>query len=456
MASTQGSSTKDLKRTLTRGNLFSMAVGQIIGAGVMVMSISALGMTGRSVNIAFVVAAIFTVFGAIPTIFFGSILRLRGGTYTQAALFCGDTFAGFYIVTYIMSNMSLAMYAIGFTSYFVSLVPSAAAYEKWVSAIVLTLFFILNYFGTDKIAKVQDFMFYILVASLIMFTIFGLPKVHWAEYFVTPGFDGTPLFTNGVSGLLQAASFLTFATGGATIIIQFSAEAINPQKDMPIVIIVSTLGVAILYAFMATCIGGILPASDVIAAGNLAVIAKEIMPTPCYIIFVIGGAMFALGTTLNASIGWVTKPLLQAIEDGWFPAGLGKLSKYKTPYILQFIFYVVNVAAILMGFDVSQLGQLVLIIGNVTSVILVLGVMKMPKMFPEQWAKSPFHCSDLVYKLLLCCSIAVTLVQFYMNVSGTTMTIVIINVATFVVSIIYALLRKKSGKVNMTVSYDLD
>lgn len=48
--------TKDLNRTLKKGDLMSIAVGQIIGAGVMVMSIAALGMTGRSVNIAFVVA----------------------------------------------------------------------------------------------------------------------------------------------------------------------------------------------------------------------------------------------------------------------------------------------------------------------------------------------------------------------------------------------------------------
>lgn len=35
-------------------DLISIAVGQIIGAGVMVMSISGLGMTGRAVNVAFI------------------------------------------------------------------------------------------------------------------------------------------------------------------------------------------------------------------------------------------------------------------------------------------------------------------------------------------------------------------------------------------------------------------
>ncbi len=448
-------STKDLKKVLTRGNLYSMAVGQIIGAGVMVMSISALGMTGRSVNIAFMIAAVFTVFGAIPTVFYASVVRLRGGTYSQAALFVGEQFAGFYTITYIISNVSIAMYAIGLTSYLISLIPSLQGKDKLVSAVMLTAFFVLNYFGTEKVAKVQDYMFYVLVAALLMFCAFGLPRVQWAGYFGNELFDA-PLFTNGVTGLLQAASFLTFATGGATIIVNFSAEAINPQKDIPVVIIVSTVGVAILYAGIATCIGGILPAPEVIAAGNLSVIAAAIMPKWAYFIFVIGGACFALGTTLNATVGWVTKPLLQSIEDGWLPAGLGKMSKYGTPAVLLVIFYVVNVGAILLGFDVSQLGQLTLIIGNVQNVILIWGIMKLPKLFPEQWAKSPFHVSDGLFKGALLASIAVTLVQFYMNVSGTTMPIIIINVVTFVVAFAYSAVMMKSGKVHMTVSYDLD
>lgn len=451
-----GSSTKDLKKVLTRGNLMSMAVGQIIGAGVMVMSISALGMTGRSVNIAFVIAAVFTVFGAIPTVFYSSVVRLRGGTYSQAALFVGETFSGFYTITYLISNCSLAMYAIGLTSYLVSLIPSFQGKDMIVAAVVFTAFYILNLFGTDKIAKVQDYMFYVLVIALLMFTAFGLPRVHWTNYFATPGFDGTPLFSNGTMGLLQAASFLTFATSGATIIVNFSAEAINPQKDIPFVIVVSTVAVSLLYALLATCIGGILPADEVVAAGNLSVIARAIMPTWAYYIFVIGGACFALGTTLNASLGWVTKPLLQSIEDGWLPSGLGKLNKHGIPYILLTIFYVINMAAILFGLDVSSLGQLVLIIGNVQNVVLTWGIMKLPGMFPEHWRKSPFHVSDGLFKGFLAASIAVTLLQFYMNVSGTTTAVVIINIVTCIFAAVFAVAMKKSGKVHMTVSYDLD
>ena len=108
--------TKDLNRTLKKGDLMSIAVGQIIGAGVMVMSIAALGMTGRSVNIAFVVAAVLTCFGALPSIFMGSTIRVMGGFYSQAAIFVGDQFAGYYSVIQIFASMSQAMFATGLVS----------------------------------------------------------------------------------------------------------------------------------------------------------------------------------------------------------------------------------------------------------------------------------------------------------------------------------------------------
>ncbi len=452
-STTQGS--QELKRVLGRMDLMSAAVGQIVGAGVMVMSISALGMTGRSVNIAFVVASIFTIIAAIPSIFYGSVLRVKGGTYTQAALFVGEKFAGFYMVTYIFSNMSIAMYAVGFTSYLTSLVPSLAGMDTLISIAVMTLFFVLNFFGVEWMAKIQNVMFYLLVVALIIFTAFGVPQVEWGGYFGNELF-GTPLFENGLNGFMTAATYLTFATGGATVIMQFSGEAINPQKDIPFVIIVSTLCVSVLYAFMASCIGGILPPDVVIEAGNLSVIAFEILPTPLYYFFMICGAMFALGTTLNATIGWVTKPLLQACKDGWFPKVLGTLHpKFATPYYLQLMFYVVNLGALIMGWNVSQLGQLSLIISNVIAVMLAAGVMRLPKLFPEAWAKSPFHVPDAVFKALLILASCTAAYQAWMQINGTTGDIVIFNAITFVVAFLYSNLRHKSGQVNVTVSYEL-
>lgn len=57
---------KSLKKILGRGDLFSMAVGQIIGAEVMSLCGVAIGMTGTGVVLAFVLAAVISCTSLLP------------------------------------------------------------------------------------------------------------------------------------------------------------------------------------------------------------------------------------------------------------------------------------------------------------------------------------------------------------------------------------------------------
>ncbi len=442
------------QRTLGRMDLMSIAVGQIIGAGVMVMSIAALNMTGRSVNIAFMVAAVFTIFSTFPTIFVSSVIRLKGGIYTQNIVFVGETYAGFTQYVGLLGAVSLGMFAIGLTSYLGMLIPIVRNYELAFSIIFLTVFFILNYFGTQWMAKVQKFMFYFLVAALIIFTIFGLPKVHWNGYFGNELFN-EPLFSKGMIGLFEAAAYLTFATGGATVIVSFSAEAVNPQKDIPFVVITATIAVAFLYGLMATVIGGILPADEVLAVGNLAPIAKLILPTPLYYFFIIGGACFALGTTLNSSIASAFRPFSTAAADGWFPMWLGKLNKYGVPTGYLVLRYLVNATVLAFGLNVSELGKWSLIIGNVTGFVTALSIIRIPKLFPEAWEKSPFHVSNGILTLMLGATALTLGIQAFLNLRGLNMYIITVNIITFIVSWGIATFMVKTGRVHTQPSYEL-
>lgn len=90
--------TKDLSRVLGRTELMSMAVGQIIGAGIMSMTGIAIGMTGKSVFWAFLIAAVFVIIQNIPMVLIGGTVRMRGGNYTQVALLAGPKWAGMYMI----------------------------------------------------------------------------------------------------------------------------------------------------------------------------------------------------------------------------------------------------------------------------------------------------------------------------------------------------------------------
>ena len=288
------SSTKDLKRTLGKKELMGIAIGQIIGAGIMSMMGVAIAMTGRSANLAFMLSAVFTMCTSFPSIFITSCIRMRGGMYTQFAIFAGDKWAGYYSVVYFITNMSLAMYALSFAEYALALLPTGGS-QKVIALIVGTLFFVLNYFGVDLMAKIQNLLVIVLVISLAMFAVFGLPHVDLAAYFSNA--DGL-FMTDGIGGFLTAVAYLGFATGGAAVILASSNECKNSAKDIPFVIVVSTCDAALLYGLAATVASDILPVPEV-ANQPLTLVANIVLPGPVYIFFIACGALFALTTPLN-------------------------------------------------------------------------------------------------------------------------------------------------------------
>ena len=444
------SSTKDLKRTLGKKELMGIAIGQIIGAGVMSMMGVAIAMTGRSANLAFMLSAVFTMCTAFPSIFITSCLRMRGGQYTQFAVFAGDKWAGYSSVVTFIGNMSLAMYALSFAEYALALLPTGYS-EKVIALGIGTIFFILNFFGVDLMAKVQNLLVVVLILSLAMFAIFGMPHVDFATYFSNA--DGLFL-TDGITGFLTATAYLGFATGGATVVLGVSAECKNPTKDIPFVIITSTIGVAVLYGFVATAASGVLPIAEV-ANQPLTLVAAEILPAPLYIVFIVGGAMFALATTLNSQIMSGTKPIMQACEDGWFPKSLAALSKYKTPWKIMLIYYVILVVPILLDLEIAQISSIVQILGYINSLILTITAMKLPRMFPEAWQKSQFRVPMPVFNVLMVITCIAILIQASFMLSSMTLELILFNAATMIFGFVWAFYRYGSGKAKPTVSYEM-
>ena len=444
-----GEETADLKRVLGRFDLMSMACGQIIGAGVMALVGVGIGYTGRSVNLAFMIAAVFTIMMAIPMIFIGGTIRLKGGNYTIIGALVGESWSGAYMITYFVSNVSIAIYSISFADYFIGLTGLAIP-SVLVASICMTLFYVLNIFGIQGAAIIQNAMVVILAAALVAFMAFGVGKVNWNGAFG----GNADWMTGGMNGLFMASATLTYATGGATVILNFGAEAKNPTKDIPFVIIVSTLAIAAIYGVMATVAAGVLPVADV-AGKSLLLVAKQIFPAGIYEFFIIGGAMFALTTTLNATLGWVTKPLLQACIDGWFPKALGYVHpKYKTPIVLLTIFYVLGMIPILTGISLSQVTTIAQIVSKFFTVVLCIAVVNLPKKMPEIWAKSGVHCSNGMLWFVGLLGAGSTIAQWIILASNQATWVWIANFILIAVAFVYAYIMKKSGKVTMNVSYE--
>lgn len=438
-----GGSTKQLKQVLGFWDLMGASIGQIIGAGIMTLLGSALAMTGRSVPLALGVAALITIAQFLPMLFISGTVRLRGGRYTMVAMLAGEKLAGAYSIIYIFSNLSLSMYALSFASYFVSLF--GIGNEKIIALVLLTLFMVLNCLGIDKFAKVQNIIVACLIIALGLFAAVGVTKI-------APGYFAPETFmTDGMLGLLQAGGLLSFATGGATCIIDLSAEAKNPTRDIPLVIITSTLAVAALYAVIGVVAGGVLPLQQV-AGQNLSLVAKTILAKPLYVFFMVCGAGFALVSTLNSQMAWAPKPTMQACDDGWLPAGLAKLNKHNSPVIILGVLYVIAFICISTGLSVSVLGNMCLVASNATILMICAFTWKLPKVCPEYWADSKFKCSDGMLKLVSVIGTLGCAFNIWLNFTRLSRTLQIINLVVIFVALVFGAVRSKHA--HMEISYE--
>ena len=372
------------EKKLTRTDLFSMAIGQIIGVGIMTMTGIAIGFTGRSVNIAYIVAGILTIAAAIPQIFIGGTVNFLGGIF---------------IYIQIAMALALSMYTLSFSEYFLSLFPGASA--KLVSFIVLTVLVLMHMVGMKQAARLQNIMCAILAIGIASYIVFGIGHIQ-PGYFDMPGFA-----TGGVSGFMLASIYLTFAAGGATYVVNFSAEAKNPTKDIPFVIIVSTAAIVILYAVMSTISAGVLPVEEV-TNKPLSVSAVSFMPKAVYTFFVVGGAMFALLTTLNFNIGMLVYPLKKASEDGWLPKKLADTNqRFGTAHWILLAIYLISVLPILAGLDLSTIANSTVILTTSIRGVIAFVALALPGKLPELWEKSSFHTTDR--KLKVICVIGILL-----------------------------------------------
>ena len=436
MSTQQAASGTELKRNLSRMDLVSMAVGQIIGAGIMAMTGTAIGMTGRSVNIAFIIAGILCVMTAIPQIMVGGTARFKGGQYTQVATLGSQRLAGIFTMINVFTGLGIAMYIISFTEYLLALVPNVPS--KLVSVVVLTILFAMNILGTKQAAALQTAMCVVMAAAIALFIAFGVTKVQ-PGYFAPPDF-----MTKGTTGILMASAYLSFAAGGAQCVINFSGEAKKPTVDIPFAIIVPTISISVIYAIMGTIAAGVLPVADV-ANKSLALVAEAIMPKPVYV--------FALLTTLNASIGWMCRPILQAAKDGWLPRVFSKLHpKFATPVNILLLFYLIGIVPILAGLDISIVSNSTVILSSATKAITCFTAMFLPRVMPEFWSKSKFHVDKGLLTFFSVLGAAVATFQVVLLVVTSSTAEIVGNLVILGISVLYALVR--NSKVTMEISYE--
>lgn len=433
------------KGTLGLKELYALSIGQVIGAGVITLVGPALGMTGYSAWLGYFMAIIFGFFIILPLVFITGTIRMGGGYYSLISATTSKQVAGMFAVAQLTGMLSLSLFGLALGLYINSVFPNVP--PRLCGMLLLTFFWIVNLRGIDFMASAQKLMTWILIVVLLMFIVAGFMNLN------NPIFDvSNPQFMpKGINGLLLSMFLFSYSTTGYSLTMNYGVAAQNATRDIPKALLLSVPTITILYVGVAMAGAGVLPLEQVIGK-PLTVVARAILPNVLFILFILGGPVMALTTTMNSSMPSQCLPVMRSCEDGWFPKSYSSLNKRGVAWKIFTTHYIVGMIPMLLNFNVSTITNNILLFNALRSLMQIYAYFKIPSTFPDAWAKSRYHIPNALYYFFCLICLVAQIAIFIYSARALTPTIAIISTIVTIICCGYGLLRSKSPEIKITAS----
>ncbi len=427
------------KKKLGLSTLVAVAAGNVIGAGVITTTGLAIAQTGRSAWISYGLAVLFGFLWLYPMCLWTSFTKSRGGAYTQVSASMGKLAGGIYSLWWLPMFLMSALMGTALGLYVNSVIPILPV--KWTGIIISTIFYVINLFGVNVMSKIQKPLTWILILGLLAFVVFGLGHLDSnALNFAAPDY-----FLNGAGGLLNGLMLLIYSTSGHSLVVSLSWDAEKPKKNIPLAIIITTGIIFVLYVAVSFVAGNVLPIADV-AGQPLTFVAKAIFPGPLFIAFIVCGPIMALATSVNAGYQTMAAPVQGAIRNGWLPEGIAKTNKYGAPWIIYTFMWLLCVVPMLFGVSLNALTSYTVMTMRITSLLVLISALYIPKKFNEEWKKSWMYMPNGLFYAVVWLAIITNVVAIFLNLRTLPLSVFLINLAVVAVLALYGVLRNKSAK----------
>ena len=297
---------KKLERTLSLPGAIAVSIGGML-SGIFVLPGLAVGITGSSVWLAFLVAALCILPAVLSKSELGTAMPKSGGTYVYIERAFGPLFGtiagiGLWLSLLLKSAFSL----VGLSAYLYVVVNIDEAYTKAIALLALLLIFLLNVFGLKKVEKTQLFIVSTSIVSLIVIIALGLTS-----------FDTKltePVFSDGTNGFIAGVAFLYISYAGVTKIAAIAGEITNPSKNLPLTMIISLFLITTIYCLVALALVGNVEAS---------ILATDIKPI--HTLFqTIGGDTFGLIAGVVGALTLLSMANSGVLASSRFPFAMSK------------------------------------------------------------------------------------------------------------------------------------
>jgi APA family basic amino acid/polyamine antiporter len=456
------SSANELNRVLDARMLVMMGIGAIIGTGIFVLTgTAAANHAGPALVLSFIIAGIGCAFAGLCYAEFAAMIPVSGSAYSYSYATLGEFIAWFVGWNLILEYLfAAATIAVGWSGYVVSLMnqigmhlpdaltnaPFAKGATHWSlvhtgalinlpAVLILCVMSALCYVGIQQSARFNAVVVAIKVTVIVLFIGFGAWYVQGANWepFIPPN-TGPGQF--GWSGVVTAAGIIFFAYIGFDAVSTAAQEARNPQRDMPIGILVSLAICTVLYIAVAAVLTGMVPYLELNTPAPVAMALDRYSGLSWLAGWVKLGAIAGMTSTMLVMLLGQPRIFYAMSKDGLLPPVFARVHpKFRTPSFSTVLTGVVA-AAVAGMLPVTILGELVSIGTLLAFIVVCIGVLVLRRTRPD--LKRPFR----VKAPWFVCT-AGALICAYMMISLPTDTWVRLIVWTFFGMLVYFFYGRK-------------
>lgn len=299
----------------------AVGLGAIIGAGIFVLSGTAIALAGSAALIAFLIVGIIAVIVALELSELGSIMPdVKGASYSYAYEAFGSEL-GFVtgIMLYFSYASSIAPITLGFGSYLAGLIGLSGTLYPTLFAIALILILTLvNVLGVSKAAKLDFGLVLVKISILIVFIVFALmfslknPNVLSN---LTSGFQGGDL-----NGIFASSVVIFFAYSGFQAISTITSSVRGGGYGAAKAIVASVLISMILYILVVVALLLLVPTNLYSISSNPLSFALKTAGAPSWLFIIVSlGALIATTSAAIAIILASSRMLHQIGSDQLLP-----------------------------------------------------------------------------------------------------------------------------------------
>lgn len=239
----------------------------------------------------------------------------------------------------------------------------------------------------DIFAKVSKILSTVLLITMVLYVVFGLTQIRQPIF----DFSGDKMFTGGFKGFMLAALLLINSANGYYNVLWYGKDAKRATKDVPFAAMSCVPCLLFIYVGLAMVTGGVLPHDKVAGVETILPAAQEILPGIVYKLFMIGGPIMAIITTLNGVFNDVRYPIAQAAKDGWLPKGILKENRFGAPYLIYTYTLIVVLLPIIFDMSIVTITNIFQVITFFMNVTVVYAISRLPQKYPDAWSKNKFH-----------------------------------------------------------------